>query len=178
MVYATRNVTYKVGKRNLDNRSIQCALVFVATGGVKGSCCFGCGFSLIFPLLFLILQTPSSITCTIRSTLPLLCAYKEKKSLFTLWSPGFLVIGIITTRRCGVSLYGVILKGHVNPKNVHFLFTQMFSKYIKYTKGTIRLFSKVHFHFVKALPNSKHSPSWMAPSFLWRHGWTLQSLVL
>ena len=48
----------------------------------------------------------------------------------------------------------------------------MFSKYIKYTKGTIRLFSKVHFHFVKALPNSKHSPSWMAPSFLWRHGWT------
>lgn len=110
MVYATRNVTYKVGKRNLDNRSIQCALVFVATGGVKGSCCFGCGFSLIFPLLFLILQTPSSITCTIRSTLPLLCAYKEEKSFFTLWSPGFLVIGIITTRKCGVSLYKVILK--------------------------------------------------------------------
>lgn len=110
MVYATRNVTYKVGKRNLDNRSIQCALVFVATGGVKGSCCFGCGLSLIFPLLFLILQTPSSITCTIRSTLPLLCAYKEKKSLFTLWSPGFLVIGIITTRKCSVSLYRVILK--------------------------------------------------------------------
>ena len=110
MVYETRNVTYKVGKRNLDNRSIQCALVFVATGGVKGSCCFGCGFSLIFPLLFLILQTPSSITCTIRSTLPLLCAYKEEKSFFTLWSPGFLVIGIITTRKCGVSLYKVILK--------------------------------------------------------------------
>ena len=122
MVYATRNVTYKVGKRNLDNRSIQCALVFVATGGVKGSCCFGCGFSLIFPLLFLILQTPSSITCTIRSTLPLLCAYKEKKSLFTLWSPGFFVIGIITTRRCGVSLYGVILKAlwldYMRKKNI------------------------------------------------------------
>lgn len=122
MVYATRNVTYKVGKRNLDNRSIQCALVFVATGGVKGSCCFGCGFSLIFPLLFLILQTPSSITCTIRSTLPLLCAYKEEKSFFTLWSPGFLVIGIITTRKCGVSLYKVIHKAlwldYMRKKNI------------------------------------------------------------
>ena len=40
----------------------------------------------------------------------------------------------------------------------------MFSKYIKYTKGTIRFFSKVDFHFIKSLPNSKHSPSWMAPS--------------
>ena len=53
----------------------------------------------------------------------------------------------------------------------------MFSKYIKYTKGAIRFFSKVHFHFEKALPNSKHSPFWMAPSFLWRHGWNLQSFV-
>ena len=50
-------------------------------------------------------------------------------------------------------------KGHVNPKNIHFLSTWMFSKYIKYTKGTIHFFSKVHFRFVKALPNSKHSPS-------------------
>ena len=56
------------------------------------------------------------------------------------------------------SIFRALFIGHVNPKNVHFLFTQMFSKYIKYTKGTIRFFSKVHFHFEKALPNWEHSP--------------------
>lgn len=50
------------------------------------------------------------------------------------------------------------LKGNVNPKIAHFLFTQLFRIYFKYTKGKIRFFSKVRFHFLKAPPNSKHLP--------------------
>ena len=46
--------------------------------------------------------------------------------------------------------------------------------YSLYIKCTVRFFSKVHFCLVKTLSNSKHSPSWMAPSFLGRHGWNLQ----